>query len=158
MKISKNLILKSTKTLNKYTPSIKSTYLLVLAGLLWLSVGLMLCNFAYHWLLYYEGKFTIYILSGGLVLAIVFNRFKFRKFASKNIERIKAKGVKSCFFSFISWQTYIVAAIMMTMGITLRHSSIPKEYLSILYIGIGGAMFISSFSYFKIYYLLAIKK
>lgn len=146
--------MKTSKNLNKYTPSIKSTYLLILAGILWLSVGLMLCNFAYHWLAHYEGKYSIYIIIGGFILAILFNRFKFRKFASKNIERIKSKGLKSCFFSFISWQTYIIAVIMMTMGIMLRHSSIPKEYLSILYIGIGGAMFISSFSYFKIYYIL----
>jgi uncharacterized membrane protein len=150
--------LKTTKTLNKFTPSIKSTYLLILAGLLWLSVGIMLCNFAYHWLAHYNGEYTLYIILGGFILALLFTRFKFKKFATKNIERIKAKGVKSCFFSFISWQTYIVAAIMMTMGITLRHSSIPKEYLSILYIGIGGAMFLSSFSYFYIFYSLKLKK
>ncbi len=118
----------------------------------------MLCNFAYHWLAHYNGENTLYIILGGIILALLFSRFKFKKFATKNIERIKAKGVKSCFFSFISWQTYIVAAIMMTMGITLRHSSIPKEYLSILYIGIGGAMFLSSFSYFYIFYSLKLKK
>ncbi len=150
--------MKTTKTLNKFTPSIKSTYLLILAGLLWLSVGVMLCNFAYHWLKHYEGKNTLYIIIGGIILAILFTRFKFRKFASKNIERIKAKGIKSCFFSFMSWQTYIIVVFMMTMGIILRHSSLPKEYLSILYIGIGGALFLSSFNYFKIYYVLAIKQ
>ncbi len=150
--------MKTIKKINRFTPSINSSFLLILAGLLWLSVGIMLCNFAYHWLLNYEGKNMIFILISGFILAILFTLFKFKKFALKNIERIKAKGVKSCFFSFMSWQTYIMVIVMMSMGIILRHSSMPKEYLSVLYIGIGGALFLSSFMYFNNYYHLKIKK
>ena len=146
--------MKTNQNLNKFTPRIKSSILLILAGILWFSVGLMLCNFAYHWMLHYEGKYTIFIVISGIILAVLFARFKFKKFADKNIKRIKEKGDKSCFFSFMSWQTYIVVAFMMTMGIILRHSSLPKEYLSILYIGIGGALFLSSFGYFWNFYLL----
>jgi len=118
----------------------------------------MLCNFAYHWLLHYEGKYTVLIVISGIVLALLFAKFKFKKFADKNITRINAKGEKSCAFSFMSWKTYIVVAFMMTMGIVLRHSSLPKEYLSILYIGIGGALFLSSFGYFRYFYDLKHKK
>jgi len=146
--------LKTSKSIRRFTPAINTPMLLILAGLLWFSVGIMLCNFAYHWLLHYEGKYTILIVISGTVLALLFTKFKFKKFADKNINRIKAKGDKSCAFSFMSWQTYIIVAFMMTMGIILRHSSLPKEYLSILYIGIGGALFLSSFGYFKYYYSL----
>ncbi|MFZ4739984.1 MAG: hypothetical protein ACOYLE_02345 [Bacteroidales bacterium] len=150
--------MKNNKSINKFTPRINSSTLLILAGLLWSSVGIMLCNFAYHWMLHYEGKYTIIIVISGIVLALLFARFKFKKFADKNINRIKAKGDKSCAFSFMSWQTYIIVAFMMTMGIILRHSSLPKEYLSILYIGIGGALFLSSYGYFRFYYSLKKKK
>jgi hypothetical protein len=150
--------LKTIKRINRFTPAINSSFLFILAGVLWFSVGIMLCNFAYHWLLNYEGKYIIFFLIAGVILAILFTLFKFKKFANKNIERIKAKGLKSCFFSFMSWQTYIMVVIMMSMGIILRHSSLPKEYLSILYIGIGGALFLSSFIYFNYYYHIKIKK
>lgn len=150
--------LKTKPKTNRFTPTINTSSLFVLAGLLWSAVGIMLCNFAYHWMLHYEGNYTILIVISGVVLALLFARFKFKKFADKNINRIKAKGVKSCFFSFMSWQTYIIVAFMMTIGIILRHSSLPKEYLSILYIGIGGALFLSSFGYFRFYYSLKHKK
>ncbi|NVN96521.1 MAG: hypothetical protein HXX18_14695 [Bacteroidetes bacterium] len=143
--------------INKFTPVVNKSVLILLAGILWFSVGIMLCNFAYHWMTHYEGKYTLPIVISGIVLAILFARFKFKRFADKNIERIKAKGDKSCAFSFMSWQTYIIVAFMMTMGIILRHSSLPKEYLSILYIGIGGALSLSSFGYFK-YYITLINK
>ncbi|MFZ4741038.1 MAG: hypothetical protein ACOYLE_07720 [Bacteroidales bacterium] len=150
--------MKTKKTINKYTPTINTSMLLLLAGLLWFSVGIMLCNFAYHWMKHYNGNYTVIIVISGIILAMLFAQFKFRKFATKNINRIKAKGDKSCAFSFMSWQTYIIVAFMMTMGIILRHSSLPKEYLSVLYIGIGGALFITSFAYFNFYYLIKYKK
>jgi hypothetical protein len=109
-------------------------------------------------MLHYDGKYTILIVISGTVLALLFAKLKFKKIADKNINRIKAKGDKSCAFSFMSWQTYIIVAFMMTIGIILRHSSLPKEYLSILYIGIGGALFLSSFGYFRIYYSLKYTK
>lgn len=148
--------LKSSGKINKYTPTINTSFLLILAGSLWFSVGIMLCNFAFHWLTHYEGKYMFLIILSGIILALLFSQFKFKKFANKNIERIKAKGSKSCLFSFMSWQTYLIVVFMMAMGITLRHSDIPKEYLSILYIGIGGALSISSFGYFS--YYLKLKK
>ena len=55
---------------------------------------------------------------------------------------------KKCIFSFMSWKSYLIVVVMMTMGITLRHSSIPKQYLAIMYIAIGGALAISSIPYF----------
>jgi hypothetical protein len=38
---------------------------------------------------------------------------------------------------------------MVALGITLRHSSIPKQYLSILYNGIGLGLFLSGIRYFR---------
>jgi hypothetical protein len=38
---------------------------------------------------------------------------------------------------------------MMTAGIALRHSTFPKQYLAILYLGVGLAMIISSLQYFR---------
>lgn len=150
--------MKTNNNINKFTPVINSSVLFILAGILWFSVGIMLCSFAYRWLKLYNGSNTLIIVISGIVLALLFERFKFKRFATKNINRIKAKAEKSCVFSFMSWQTYLVVAGMMSMGILLRHSSLPKEYLSILYIGIGGALFLSSFGYFRYYYGMKCKK
>ena len=37
--------------------------------------------------------------------------------------------------------------IMVTLGITLRHSAIPKQYLSVLYNGLGIGLFLSGTLY-----------
>ncbi len=58
---------------------------------------------------------------------------------------------KRCVFAFQSWKSYLIVVIMIAMGIGLRHSPIPKPYLSVLYIGIGLALILSSFRYLKYY-------
>ncbi len=59
------------------------------------------------------------------------------------------EGTK-CVFSFITWKSYVVVAVMVAMGALLRHSPIPKPYLSILYIGIGLALLLSSIRYLRV--------
>jgi ABC-type nickel/cobalt efflux system permease component RcnA len=49
----------------------------------------------------------------------------------------------------MSWKSYILVAVMMTMGIALRHSSIPKQFLSVLYLAIGLALMLSSLRYIR---------
>jgi hypothetical protein len=47
---------------------------------------------------------------------------------------------------------------MVSMGIALRHSAIPKQYLSILYNGIGLALFLSGTRYLRFFYMLLFNK
>jgi len=58
---------------------------------------------------------------------------------------------KKCLFAFIPWKSYLIIAAMITMGAVLRHSDIPKQYLAILYIGIGLALILSSVRYMRIF-------
>ena len=51
----------------------------------------------------------------------------------------------------MTWKSYIIVVIMVSMGIMLRHSSIPKRYLSVLYNGIGLALFLSGIRYFRFF-------
>jgi len=58
---------------------------------------------------------------------------------------------KKCVFSFISWKSYLIIAIMIAMGAILRRSAIPKQYLAVLYIGIGLALILSSVRYMRVF-------
>lgn len=57
----------------------------------------------------------------------------------------------------MTWKSYIIVLIMVSMGIALRHSSIPKRYLSILYDGIGLALFLSGIRYLRFFVMLLMK-
>ena len=63
---------------------------------------------------------------------------------------------KKCVFSFMTLRSYFIVIIMVSMGIALRHSSIPKQFLSILYNGIGLALFLSGLRYMRFFIKLSI--
>lgn len=133
----------------KYKPAVSKKVVLFLAGFVWVCVGIMLLFLAFSWLLIIP-NFNIYLfVGGGIVLALLVQHFGFLKIVDKNLKRIVAMNEKICLFSFIPWKSYIIIVIMITMGVILRHSAIPKHYLAILYIGIGLALILSSIRYLR---------
>lgn len=83
-------------------------------------------------------------------MAMVIHHFGFLRIVDRNLRRILPAEEKKCIFSFMPWKSYFLVAVMVCAGIFLRHSSIPKQYLSILYIGIGLALILSSVRYFRV--------
>jgi hypothetical protein len=82
------------------------------------------------------------------------HHFGFLKIADKNLNRLLPLTEKKCLFSFMTWRSYLIVLVMVSMGIALRHSSIPKPYLSILYNGIGLALFLSGIRYLRFFIML----
>jgi len=116
---------------------------------MWSLVGLMLCWLALNWYLVLNiGEHWSYVL-GGLLLALPIHRFGFSMIAISNIKRIRLLPEKPCLFAFMSWWNYPLVAFMISLGLVMRHSPIPKSYLGILYIGIGGGLFLSSLRYYR---------
>lgn len=119
-----------------------------IAGAMWWSVGTMLTVMALKWLWGYSGNVLLFAVPG-FVAALVIHHFGFLRLADRNLERISQLPARPCLFSFITWKSYLLVVIMITMGNLLRNSSIPKEYLSIVYLGIGLALFLSGIRYFR---------
>jgi hypothetical protein len=134
----------------KYKPSVNKESLLVFSGIMWIGVGLMLNSFAYQWLHNFTGGYKSVYAGIGLTGALIIHHFGFLKVVNKNLDRISQLEGKPCAFSFMSWKSYLIVLVMVSIGIALRHSSIPKQYLSILYIGIGGSLILSSIRYFRV--------
>ncbi len=111
----------------------------------------MLCNLAYGWLLPVAFPQGLWMTLAGALLASAIFYFGFSKLAKKNIQRINDMvGDKICIFAFQEWKSYPLVVVMIGLGISLRKFlPIPKPYLAILYIGIGGSLFLSSLSYYK---------
>jgi hypothetical protein len=141
--------LKSKELLQKLNPAIGKKYLILLAGLMWCGVGIMLVIFAVSWLEHYEGKGKLVFYSAGFIAAMPIHHFGFLRLADKNLARLLSLTEKKCLFSFITIKSYMIIIIMIALGITLRHSAIPKQYLSILYNGIGLGLFLSGIRYFR---------
>jgi hypothetical protein len=138
-----------TDRLIKCKPAVKKEYLIMFAGVMWWSVGVMLIVFASTWLSRYAGTDKFYFYGAGFLVALPIHHFGFLRLADKNINRLLALTGKNCLFSFITLKSYFIIIIMVAMGIFLRHSAIPKQYLSIVYNGIGLGLFLSGIRYVR---------
>ena len=140
--------------IKKFDPAVDKRILVAISGLIWTAVGTLLCTRAVNWLSEATDQKTMWLSITGILLALAIHHFCFVKLANKNIKRIMAKEGKVCIFGFQPWKSYFIILIMISFGIILRQSSIPKPYLSIIYMGFGGAMFLSSIRYHRIFFKL----
>ncbi len=143
--------------IQKFNPAVDKKALIALSGIMWLVVGLMLCKLAVGWLSQASAKNALWLGLSGAILSLLIFHLGFLKLVYKNVERILSQKNKMCIFAFQPWKSYIIVAIMIGMGTALRHSPLPKPYLSVIYIGFGGAMFWSSLKYFRVLFRLVTK-
>jgi hypothetical protein len=129
-------------------PALPQVWLIALAGLTWTGVGIFLCRLAATWLAPLAGVHLIWRILLGLTLAGVIAAFGFSKLAGENLQRIRSLPRRACIFAFQEWKSYPLVVVMVAMGIALRSSPLPKTILAILYIGIGGALFLASLRYY----------
>ncbi len=148
-KSAENKISRMHSNKNSFKPSAKKHTLLLLAGAMWIAGGIMLCFMAYKWLKAYEGNSALLFAGTGLSCSLIIHHFGFLRVVDKNLGRIMQMEGKPCIFSFMSWKSYLIVLVMVSAGIALRHSPIPKEYLSVLYLGIGAALILSSIRYIR---------
>ena len=144
--------------LKRFTPSVDKKILVLLAGIMWCGVGIMLISFAVSWLSVCTVREQVLFYSIGFLAAMPIHHFGFLRIADKNLNRLLPLTEKRCLFSFMTWRSYLIVLVMVSMGIALRHSAIPKRYLSVLYNGIGLALFLSGIRYFRFFVKLLLTK
>jgi hypothetical protein len=135
-------------TLRSLKPGVSKTWLIAVAGLMWSSVGLMLCRLAYHWMAVNRWRWVVPLELLGIVLALMAHQFCFSRIARKNITRLSLLTEKTCIFAFQRWRNYLLIGLMIALGIALRNLPIPRPYLAVLYTTIGGALLLASFQYY----------
>jgi len=139
------------RKIDRLRPAVANSTLILLAGLVWTGVGILLLSYSWSWLSV-ESQATVYLFSAaGVAAALIIHHFGFLRIADRNLERILRTEDRKCLFAFIPYRSYLTIALMVLMGALLRHSSIPRTYLSVLYTGIGLALVLSSVRYLRIY-------
>jgi hypothetical protein len=144
--------------IRRFTPSVSKSILVLMAGTMWCGVGIMLVSFSISWLVPLTLRSKELFFGAGALAAIPIHHFGFTRIADKNLKRLLPLTEKRCLFSFITWRSYLIVLIMISLGITLRHSAIPKSYLSVLYTAIGLALFLSGLKYMRFFIRLLAAK
>lgn len=135
--------------LKNYTPSARQYWLILLAGLLWSITGVALCLTALVRLADVDWPQNLLGAIGGCLLGLVTYHFGFKTVARKNIRRIDNLPDQVCLFAFQAWRSYLLIMSMMGLGFLLRHSSLPKVGLGVVYLTIGTALTLSSSLYYE---------
>jgi hypothetical protein len=52
-------------------------------------------------------------------------------------------------FSFLAWKGYFTIGVMVAAGILLRSSPLPRSYLAVIYMAVGGALIQASTRYYS---------
>jgi len=138
----------------KFRPAVDKKVLVLLASLMWCGVGIMLIGYSVSWLVSLSLEDQLIFGSVGFIAALPIHHFGFLRIADKNLKRLLPLTEKKCLFSFMTWKSYLIVPVMVSMGILLRHSPLPKSYLSIIYIGIGFGLFLSGIRYFRFFIIL----
>jgi hypothetical protein len=142
----------------KLRPAVPRHWLFAIAGIIWTAVGLLLCMRASVWLAPFRFSTDVALETTSMVLAIVGYVYGFSKIVQRNIARIHTLPDRVCAFAFMAWRGYGMVGLMVTLGITLRNSSIPKYYLSIPYTAMGGMLLFGSYRLLSQFLAIAFQK
>ncbi len=113
---------------------------LFVAPLIWTVVGLVLIIRGSFWI----GSGALPWLLAAAILGTAKSVLVLDKTASRSLERIYRLDEGACLGAVYSWKTWILVAVMMASGITLRHLTHPGPCIGTLYVAIGWALLFSS--------------
>ena len=133
-----------------WKPAVSRKWLLLCAGLMWCGVGLMLMRLSWRWSVV-GWRTSMPFIGAGILIGLGTQHF-FRRMATRNIDRIRALPENACLFAFQSWTSYPLVVFMMTLGIGLKSSALPRTMLAGLYLAIGMGLFIGGLVYLPAYF------
>ena len=135
--------------LERYKPAVPKRVLLLASGLMWVAVGTMLVSMALRWWAGAPDASTAWLVGGGVLAALLIHHLGLLRVVDKNLDRILPAEGPRCFFSFMSWRSYLLVGLMVLMGTGLRLSPIPRPYLAAFYLAMGLALLLSSVRYLR---------
>lgn len=136
-------------------PTVERRWLYLAAAILWSAAGTMLCARAGGWLVAEDTRQALLHLAIGTMAGVLIYRFKFSRIAARNVQRIRRLPERNNLLAFQPPLMYVLISLMMSLGVALRHSAIPRPALAILYLGIGLGLVLASLSYYYCVWLPA---
>ena len=127
-----------------YKPAIPRRFLLLLASAFWAVAGGILVVRAFFWLEEQGTGTMMFVESASIAIAITAYLLWFSKLVLRNIARIHTLPEWACAFAFTAWHGYLMIGLMMTFGILLRNSTVPRMYLAVPYAIMGAILLVGS--------------
>ena len=136
-------------TFARFKPAVPKCWLYAASGVMWSAVGLLMCISGIGWLAQVDLGRAVGGGAAGTLLAILGTRWGFGPIAQRNIRRLRQLPEQGCIFAFQAWKSYLVILFMISLGVGLRQSALPRLVLAIIYLAVGGALGLSSILYYR---------
>jgi hypothetical protein len=127
--------------LTRFKPGVPQRVHLLLAALLWTGIGIMLIVRGTCWLV---DSGTTWLVFPALVFGALKSILVLDRTARRSLDRILRLADGTCLGAVYSLKTWLVVVLMMVAGYALRHSTLPRSLLGLVYVTIGWALFMSS--------------
>jgi hypothetical protein len=140
------------KFLEKIKPGVPRRSLLLIAGCAWSIAGGILITRSLVYLIGVNHHLALEIALG-IAFGIIFYLVLFTRISKKHITRIKLITIDNpCFFSFFNFRSYLLMAIMISGGITLRLSGLVNpEIIYTFFLCMGIPLLVSAWRFFYSY-------
>ena len=130
-------------------PAVTRATLVRSAAIVWAAVGTALAVRAMLW--FQASERNVFGMAFvALAIGFLKGHYLFSRLARRNIRRIyelSPHKEKICIFAFQAAFSYLLIMGMITLGILLRLSPIPREYLAMIYLAIGVGLLYASTQY-----------
>lgn len=144
--------MKMIKFLEKIKPGVQKRTLLMIAGCAWsIAGGILISRSLIH--LIGVNHLLAMELGIGIVFGSFFYLLLFARISKKHITRINMIEIDNpCFFSFFNFRSYLLMAIMISGGITLRLSGLVNpEIIYTFFLCMGIPLLVSAWRFFYSY-------
>ena len=140
------------KFLEKIKPGVPRRSLLLIAGCAWsIAGGILISRSLIH--LIGVNHYLWIEIALGIVFGSLFYLLLFARISKKHINRIYLITIDNpCFFSFFNFRSYVLMAIMISGGITLRLSGLVNpEIIYTFFLCMGIPLLVSAWRFFYSY-------
>ncbi|TRZ76700.1 MAG: hypothetical protein D4R97_00415 [Bacteroidetes bacterium] len=144
--------MKMIKFLVKIKPGVQKRTLLLIAGCAWsIAGGILISRSLIH--LIGVNHLLAMELGIGIIFGSFFYLLLFARISKKHITRINLIEIDNpCFFSFFNFRSYLLMAIMISGGITLRLSGLVNpEIIYTFFLCMGIPLLVSAWRFFYSY-------
>lgn len=132
---------------------VPKVYLFIISAIVWTIAGLILLYRAYSSIILYP-DFLAEKIIGSIVAGLIFFIVVFTRISAKHLKRIiNMQNDFPYFFSFFNARSYLLMALMITMGVSLRKFGIlSPENAALVYLTMGIPLLLSSIRFYKSFY------
>lgn len=138
------------KKLSAYKPAASARTHLLLAAVMWTTVGSALLLVGVRWMRAADISFMVVTIA--VAAGVLKSRLILVRTARRTIDRICHRGDGRCIGGFLSVSSWLLVLVMAGAGRLLRGSHLPKGVVAFVYVVVGTALLLTSAILWRAWY------